>query len=228
MEGDPGAAISLYRGKEKIRDISAYALEADCDGVACEVEKNSADGTFVLSLYPSFVMALTPTGKIPVTLELIDGVYPHDQAKRTFSYEITDIGFWDKWKTPLCYLILLFILLCYILGVTVWKKKFSKTSSVTTFDKDRHGNEKPYTDSYHPLLKEAGFLSRLVPCASQSVVLESIKVVATKRGKIFLSKKTQDDAKIRGKKIKEPGKEDIELRSRDKVETYDYIYKIEN
>jgi len=59
-------------------------------------------------------------------------------------------------------------------------------------------------------------------------VLESIKVVARKKGRVFLSKKSQHDVKIRGKTIKEPGEEDIELRSKDKVETYDYIYKIDN
>ncbi len=216
--------IMLLRDDKTIDPIDEYDLEAECQGINCELIKVPGSNMIQLKIKPSFIEAFTRTGDVPIKLELVGGLYPGDYAQKDFIYTVVDPG-WKKWINPLFYLLGILFLLWYLYGVTIGKKRFKKNQVITCAAIHKGKVDRDAERDYH-LRKQLPWWNSLIPYRSQRTQVEDLRFIALKNRQVYLSKRSQEFVAHNGLEIDEAGLKDMKLYPGDNLRTDHSLYTI--
>ena len=222
---EPVSVKVLVNGKEmKGQGLKDLEISSHCDGINCSIQKDVANNQFLLYIKPKKILAFTAVGEVEIKLELTKGTFEDDQAKATTSIYVEDIGF-KKWIMPLLWLLLLLLLLWYLYGITLGKKRFKK-NQVVSYEELVRGKRDPYSAREYHLRKEVGFFDMLIPYKAQEVRIQDMIFRAERNRRVYLSKKTQEYVKYNGRDVEEAGKRHLRLDGGDTLKTDYAIYTI--
>ena len=221
----PVSVKVLVNGKEVSTQVfNDFEIESYCDGIECRIEKDTNNNQFLLYLKPKKILAFTAVGEVPIELELTQGTFEDDEAKGSTTVYVEDIGF-KKWIEPLVWLLLLLLLLWYLYGITLGKKRFKK-NQVVSYEELVRGKRDPNSTREYYLRKEVGFFDMLIPYKAQEVRIQDIIFRAELNRRVYLSKKSQEYMKYNGRDVDEAGKKHLRLDGGDTLKTDYAIYTI--
>ena len=220
-------ALYLFADGKKIRGdaLEKFHFIANCGGLNCRLIRDFRHDRYLLKIKPNFILGMTPTGEIPIQIQIEQGVFHGDIASKTFNYTIEDIG-WKKWLKPLAVTLILLILLWYLWGITGGKKRFKKNQTVR-YAPIRHGEIQRKIEREYHLRKTLPWWEALLPYRAQRSRVEDLEFIARHNRKIYLSKKSQNSVKHNGGIIEDPGRKDLYLSPRDTLKTDYALYTID-
>ena len=219
--------VTLYANDKRIANnsFSQYKLKADCGGLKCKLRKDEEQKKFFLKIKPNFILGSTSTGDVPITVQLVEGVYPNDHAEKTFTYTVEDIG-WKKWVEPLKWLLLLLLLLWYLWGITGGRKRFKK-NQVVRYARIKRGEVQRKDEMDYHLRKKQPWWDVLIPYRAQRHRVEDLEFTATRKRQIYLARNSQALVKYNGLEIEGEGQKDLRLSPSDTLRTDYALYTIQ-